>query len=892
MTPELWEKVDEIFNNALEYPEGEREEYVKTVCTGDETLFNEVKALLNRKNKKDHTDSFLSNPPDLVKIVNSNLEQGKKLFAGEQFGNYKIVEHIGSGGYGEIYLAFNIRLERNTALKFIQSRFTYNEDYLNLFRQEAKTASALQHNNIVGIYDFIEENGYNIIAMEYIAGETLHKVLERSKLSLKKSIEISLDIAKALTHAHEKGIIHRDIKPANIMIPSNQNLPVKVLDFGIAGIVEDIRQNHQTSDGRAWGTTNYTSPEQARGERVDNRTDIWSLGAVLYQMITGQPPIEGQSFQQYTGLVNKDAPPLLSQFASNIPDTLQPIIDKALAKEPENRYETVEQFQADLESIFIDNEENRPRSSGFSWQDFLNDFFASERKSDLAHSLPALPLEDANSGNYPFDLGTVWGLDRSSYVGILTSRFDVPIYQRLCLIERILYEAGSAEVNSFNLFPRIWLEIDFNRFPNGPDSLDDISKAVIDENSPKKQILNQDRLVSPFILGFFCEVGFENYSSDFSGIIQNWCRWLIREESLRTKQIAVVIHLKGLDQNRDFKIASTILNELKAVNLPTRLEAMALRLNPFSSQNFSGEKLTINDLYHPSGSYCAAWFNAAVEDVRDKFLNDKSMLEKYSQLIEIIRPFASDFQSTLAWQVVKDLDQILSDNEQMVDAQLLHLTEAYLPDKLPELVREYADSNRKAARRQSLIFASRSDSLIDAWLEMGIETLIDFPLEDLFVAGPSGPFINNVVLGLLRYYRHGEKREKTKAIIQNLKSYLLADSDIYLLIEFCLGEINDEEFFDKLDLQKLLFAVRVGIDVGCVAVRLKNIDIDKTDLWHFLTSIPPTQETIDIFLQLECAKRVVLGLCTPNEWKEIKLDSLLLKQILACRVGRLLHFNN
>lgn len=895
MSPDRWKKIKELCNFALDRAADERESYLKTACGGDEILLDEVKAQLAGMEESTGINKFLSNPPDLVEILSSNLIPNKRPSAGESFGKYKIIKPIGKGGGGDVYLAQHTTWQRNFALKFLNPQFTHKQEYLNRFREEADIADSLNHKNIVRIYGFTEENGHYVLVMEYIEGETLREVLKRSKLSLNEAVKVSLQVAEGLIQAHEKEIVHRDIKPENIMIASNQNLLVKILDFGIAGVIEDIQQNQDTRDARVEGTVSYMSPEQSRGKRVDKRTDIWSLGAVLYEMLTGRPPIESQSPFDYIALVNRNTPPPLSQFTPNIPNEVQSIIDKALAIELEDRYQTVELFQSDLKKVFPDERTLDPEDSNFSWQKYLNEIFLAERTQDTSSPLSALPIESNSSEKYPFNLSAIWGLDRSSYIGIITSASGGTVYPHLCSIEKTLYETDRQRESPLNIPPRIWFNLDFSIFPNGPNGLDNISAALIDKNFPKTELLEQVNLDDLFILGFFYEIDADIFNFDFAEIFQNWCLRLFREESLRAKQLSIVASIKGSNQNRNIITTSTTLNEIRAASLPVRVEAMTLQIKAASTANSISEKRGFTNLYLTPGTYCNLWFNAVIENSRAKFFSDKSELIKYSKLIEIIRPFESnsisESQSALAWQVVKDLDQIVSATDQEIDIQLLQLTENYSPGTLHELVGAYADSDRETVRRQSLIFASRSDSLTDAWLKIGIEKLVDSPLEDFFVAGPDGPFIDNVILGLLRYYKRGEKKEKTKIIIKNIQSYLLVHSDIYSLIDFCLGDITEDEFFDKLNLQRLMFAARVGVSVGSIAIRFKNIDIDKTDLWHFLSVIQPDQETVDVFLQLECAKRAVLGLCTPTEWQEIKLDSLLLKQILACRRGRSIHFN-
>jgi serine/threonine-protein kinase len=279
--------------------------------------------------------------------------------AGTRFDRYEIISPLGSGGMGEVYLARDTRLERKIALKLLTVEFTKDSHRLSRFEQEAKAASALNHPNIITIHEIGESNSRHFIATEFIDGRTLRQIVGDGKLSALATIEIATQIASALVAAHEAGIIHRDIKPENVMV--RRDGIVKVLDFGLAKLTErnPPAADHDaptlakldTDPGTVMGTANYMSPEQARGLRVDARTDIFSLSVLLYEMIAGVAPFHGPTaLDVMTQILDREPRPL-SSFAQGAPIELQRIVNKALRKDREERYQTVKDLLLDLKSL-------------------------------------------------------------------------------------------------------------------------------------------------------------------------------------------------------------------------------------------------------------------------------------------------------------------------------------------------------------------------------------------------------------------------------------------------------------------------------------------------------------------------------------------------------------
>ncbi len=262
--------------------------------------------------------------------------------------HYRIIKKLGAGGMGEVYLAEDTTLKRRVALKLLPAEYTQNEERLRRFKQEARAASALNHPNILTIHEVGEAQGHHFIATEFIDGDTLRQHLKPiGKMKTSETLAVAAQVASALAAAHEAGIVHRDIKPENIML--RRDSYVKVLDFGLAKLTEKATSQTVDSDaptrtlahtqtGAIFGTVQYMSPEQARGLIVDSRTDIWSLGCVLYEMVAGRQPFAGQTVtDMLVAIVEKEPPPLKNLGSEQIPAELDWIITKALRKNPDHR---------------------------------------------------------------------------------------------------------------------------------------------------------------------------------------------------------------------------------------------------------------------------------------------------------------------------------------------------------------------------------------------------------------------------------------------------------------------------------------------------------------------------------------------------------------------------
>lgn len=278
---------------------------------------------------------------------------------GKNIGRYEIRSKLGAGGMGEVYLAYDPQLDRKVALKVLSPEFSQDDERRKRFLQESRAVSALNHPSILTIYEIGEHEGNWFMATEFIEGKTLRAVLNDSPLTLQSVAGIAEQLAAALSRAHEAGIIHRDIKPENIMIRDDGI--VKILDFGLAKLTEsqsknldteaETRVRLQTSAGLILGTLAYMSPEQARGQRIDARTDVWSLGVVLYEMLTGKSPFAGETTSDIIAAILRTETASLSDLTGQVPAELEQIIFKALSKDSAGRYQTMREFQAALKNF-------------------------------------------------------------------------------------------------------------------------------------------------------------------------------------------------------------------------------------------------------------------------------------------------------------------------------------------------------------------------------------------------------------------------------------------------------------------------------------------------------------------------------------------------------------
>ena len=362
MMPERWQQLDRLFHLALERAPEERAAFLDQACAGDQQLRREVGALIAAHER---AGSFIEKPALEVEawsLANQRGDAGNESMLGKTVGRYRVLAPLGAGGMGEVYLAQDTVLGRKVALKLLPAYFTKDPERLRRFEQEARSASALNHPNIVTVHEIGQDGAFHFITQEFVEGVTLGTYLAGKHPALEEVLEICMQVASALAAAHAKGIVHRDIKPDNIMVHKGSHLGrqnyVKVLDFGIAKLADlpaaamkaeaTTRLFVKTEEGRTIGTAVYMSPEQARGESVDARTDIWSLGVVLYEMLTGKQPFTGGSSQDViASILRDDLPPLPLES----PEGLKWILKKTLRKDRDERYQTARELFSDLHDL-------------------------------------------------------------------------------------------------------------------------------------------------------------------------------------------------------------------------------------------------------------------------------------------------------------------------------------------------------------------------------------------------------------------------------------------------------------------------------------------------------------------------------------------------------------
>jgi len=353
MTPERWKRVEEVYHEARTRPSGERAAFVNERCAGDEELQREVQDMLR---SHEQASGFIEEP---AMNVAARLTPNGPSLAGKLISHYRVLSLVGSGGMGEVYLAEDTGLGRRVALKLLPEDLAKDGQRVNRLQQEARAASNLNHPNILTIHEIGQVGSRHFIATEFIDGETLRQRLNKEPMELGALLQVAVDIASALAAAHAAGIIHRDIKPDNVMI--RRDRIVKVLDFGLAKLTPRNAASVETEDptkllvntepGVVMGTANYMSPEQARGVEVDARTDIWSLGAVLYEMVTGHVPFEGQTPTDVLSLILQKQPPPIARYSADVPEELERIITKSLVKDRDDRYQTIKDLLIDLQRL-------------------------------------------------------------------------------------------------------------------------------------------------------------------------------------------------------------------------------------------------------------------------------------------------------------------------------------------------------------------------------------------------------------------------------------------------------------------------------------------------------------------------------------------------------------
>ena len=346
LTAELWQQVKQRFAAALQLEPPARQAFLDSACGGDPVMRAEVESLLAFAHQN------ATSPQPLAAPEHSPLASGTRL------GDYEVVSLLGSGGFGGAYRARDLRLQREVAIKVLPSALSADAAALRRFEREALAAARLNHPHIVTIHSIEHAGDVHLIVMELVEGQTLNCMIPQGGLSLEKFLDLATQLADAVAAAHGKGIIHRDLKPGNIMVDNRGS--IKILDFGIAKMTElaapDASDLQETEPGLVMGTVPYMSPEQLEGKKLGCHTDIFSLGAVLYQMATGQRPFQGETHAKVISSILRDQPRPVMELRADLPASLQRILERCLAKEVGERYtasqlcEAVQQLRQEFAS--------------------------------------------------------------------------------------------------------------------------------------------------------------------------------------------------------------------------------------------------------------------------------------------------------------------------------------------------------------------------------------------------------------------------------------------------------------------------------------------------------------------------------------------------------------
>jgi len=354
MDSEHWKQIEALYHSALEIAADEREDFLAVACAGDEALRCEVLSLLSSAERK---DSFMEGPLMSMGLMLMNANDVS--LKGQTVGPYQLLELLGRGGMGEVYLAHDPRLNRRVALKLLPPAIADHGERVRRFEQEARAASAISHPNVAHIYEIGEAQSQHYIAMEYVRGRTLRQALHRGPLEVCEALDIATQIAMALAAAHEAGVLHRDIKPENVVLRGDGY--VKVLDFGLAKLVENrlyagtpeaapLPSLH-TEPELLMGTSDYMSPEQVRRQPADERTDLWGLGVVLYEMLAGRRPFTGSEPREIIVAILEREPEPVGQVREGLPPALQEVVAKALQKRTKDRFQSAKEMADELRRV-------------------------------------------------------------------------------------------------------------------------------------------------------------------------------------------------------------------------------------------------------------------------------------------------------------------------------------------------------------------------------------------------------------------------------------------------------------------------------------------------------------------------------------------------------------
>ncbi len=363
MSPERWRRIEEVYHAALERPPDQRAAFLAEVCGDDDELRREVESLLGHG---ESPEALLDRPAweAAGELLDTHTMDQTRDLAGHRISHYEILQKLGEGGMGAVYKARDTRLGRLVAIKTLPRDKVEDPDRKRRFVQEAKAASALNHPNIVSVYDIDQADGVEFISMEYVPGKTLGEMIGRKGLPVGRALDYAVQMADALAAAHAAGIVHRDLKPANVMV--TETGVVKLLDFGVAKLTQPHEPRAtvgsvpvKTEEGAIVGTAAYMSPEQAEGKPVDARSDIFSFGTVLYEMVTGRRAFQGDTNMSTLAAIIDKEPKPVREVAEGVPELLERLILRCLRKQPGRRFQHMDDVKVELETLKEDSESGK-----------------------------------------------------------------------------------------------------------------------------------------------------------------------------------------------------------------------------------------------------------------------------------------------------------------------------------------------------------------------------------------------------------------------------------------------------------------------------------------------------------------------------------------------------
>ena len=805
---------------------------------------------------------------------------------------------LGSGGFGTVIFANDTYLERSVAIKFLSPRSGMNSELRERFRREAKVTAKLEHRNVVRVWDAqVDDDGlFPYIVSEFVDGQTL-----RGQLPLVEAVRIAKEIAEVLVESHAKGIMHRDLKPGNVMVMNDGR--VKVLDFGIAKLIKgdgavdlDAPTLFQTTEGKVLLTLPYASPEQLGKQKHDERSDLWSLGVVLFEMVSGIRPFSDGLSEQFYEINN--GPPVLPSLTPPPPPKLVAILNQSLAPKIQDRYQSAAELKADLDQLLdllqpAAQQPSRGESRIFGLPVEVElPFLHLEEQQEPNVALPAVALSQINEfKDMPFDLGTVWGLDRSSFIGVLAGSNGDVVYNSLQSVERLLNDELKTQTR-LRLPTRWWMKVSATKLSNGPKALADISGSLIQDHELFLQL--GDRFASgELIPGLFLELNTHERSHQMTTTL-NWVRGLFALGTALS-QVAVVIQVTGNSSDKAIQDAASLLAKLNDLNLGVSSELVVVREKPvYRKHQPEVPDDPLDRIGKPVGFHFSSWVAAAVINAGDEW--GESQEQEFDGIVTALRQYRSstppDLRGSSARQVTGELEKIVTRLElPQVFKQFLLLVHRYLPEYISAMVKAFAKSEFPGVSKTSLVFATQSDTFVDAWVD-GYFDGQKSPLsaEDFRPLQGRRPYIDDFVLGLLRRYIRGQNRDEIMNQIEGISRVL--SPDILQICWLCFRRIGLKDALKSLRPKSLIYLLRAELNSAIDEIDLSKTSLQNAEIWWLHQGLEPSSNRLQKRLELNSQCRAVFGLASATEWQQLSKQRDLAQAVTICRRGRPLVFNS